>query len=67
MTIAMLTAIIASFCGMKDSHITKTEKMECIDFMSNCAVIEDGITTSEQVNKCEENWADISYRYHREH
>lgn len=58
MTISMLTFVLANFCGIKDIHITKQEKIDCIEYMANCSVAEDGKTTNKLLNICKETWAE---------
>lgn len=57
MTIAMFTFVLQNFCGVKDNRITKQEKIECIEFMVNCAIIDDGKTANKLVDLCKERWA----------
>lgn len=59
MTIEMLTFVIAAFCGFKDPNITKTQKLECLEFFTNCAILQDGKTTNIVVDSCKERWVDI--------
>lgn len=58
MTIAMLTFVIANFCQIDNKNIDKEQRIECINFMSNCTVIQDGKTTEKMVNFCKERWVD---------
>lgn len=58
-TADMLVFIIANFCTFKDPHITKTQKLECLEFFTNCAVGPGGVSTEELVNKCKESWVNI--------
>jgi hypothetical protein len=55
----MLAFIIASFCQIKNPNITKTHKLDCIEYMTNCSVLQDGKTTSKQVAECQEKWVEI--------
>lgn len=59
MTIEMLTFVIAAFCGFKDPNITKTQKLDCSEFMINCSILQDGKTTNILVDECKTRWADI--------
>lgn len=58
MTIATLTFVLANFCGIKDINLPKQEKLDCIEYMVNCAIVEDGRTMNKLVNMCKEEWAD---------
>lgn len=56
-TADMLVFIIASFCGFKDPNISKANKLQCAEMLTNCMVIQDGYSTSKQVAACEEKYA----------
>lgn len=55
----MLAFIIASFCSIKDPHITKNQKLDCIEFVTNCAIKQNGWTTEKIMNDCRDMWSDI--------
>ena len=59
MTPDMLVFVIAAFCGFSDPRITKTEKLACAEFMTNCSVLQDGRTTNKQNDQCKEEWVEI--------
>lgn len=56
MTISMLEFAIAAFCGIKDPKINKEYKVECVTYIANCAIVEDGKTTEKLFEKCREEW-----------
>lgn len=59
LSIPELIFILNAFCGIKDPKISHADKVHCIDFMSNCTIIEDGKTTNKQVDSCREKWIEF--------
>lgn len=55
----MLTFVIAAFCGIKDPNVSREKKEDCINYMSNCAIIQDGKTTEKRVTYCKEKWIQL--------
>lgn len=60
MSIATLTFVIGAFCGINDPKLTKGYKLDCMEYMVNCAIVKDGQTSKKLVDKCRENWVEIS-------
>lgn len=56
MEITMLVFIISNFCAFKDVTVSQDYKHRCMESMVNCSVIQDGKTTSKQVEYCKELW-----------
>ena len=61
-TLVTLTFIISNFCGIKDSKISEKSKLDCMDYMVNCA-IQDGQSTNKLVDHCREQYLK-GVRYH---
>lgn len=64
-TESMIVFIIANFCAFKDPKITKTQKLECSDYMANCVIKDNGQTTNFIMNKCKDMWAERESREKR--
>jgi hypothetical protein len=62
MTIQMLTFVIATFCQFKNPALTKDQKMDCAEFMANCAIVQDGKTSNILVDDCKEKWVYLNGR-----
>jgi hypothetical protein len=56
MTMQMLTFVIATFCEFKNPQVPRDYKEACMEHMVNCAIVEDGKTSNELVDKCRERW-----------
>ena len=56
MSIDALVVAIGIFCNLKNPVINKDVKIDCLEAMTNCAVIEDGKTNLKQVEKCKDLW-----------
>lgn len=65
-TADMLVFIISTFCGIKDPNISKQTKLDCMDMMVNCTIVEDGFSTNQMVNICKDRWSEIENRRRRE-
>ena len=56
MTMDMLQFAIAAFCQFKDPKVNKEQKIACAEMLVNCAIVEDGKTTTKQFEMCREKW-----------
>lgn len=56
MTMSMLTFVIANFCQFKDPKVPLSYKDDCLHYMANCSIIEDGKTTNKKVDECKNLW-----------
>lgn len=62
LSVAEISFIIGVFCGIKDSKIKESEKLDCVDFLANCAIV-DGTSTNKQIDGCRELYIE-GKRYH---
>lgn len=53
----MLISAIISFCQFKTANIAVDNKEKCMEKMVNCAIVKDGQTTPELIQKCKEKYA----------
>lgn len=62
----MFFFIVTNFCGTKDINIPKEQRIECVEFMTNCSFrgTNDGSgTTNEVVDSCKEDWSSYERRH----
>lgn len=52
----MLMTAIISFCQFKTANISIDNKEKCMEKMVNCAIVKDGQTSQELINKCKEKY-----------
>ncbi len=52
MSEAALVAIITTFCKFSDPAVTKTAKVDCLEFMMNCSVKTNGVIEDTEVERC---------------
>lgn len=52
----MLMTAIISFCQFKTANITVDNKEKCMEKMVNCAIVKDGQTSPELIQKCKEQY-----------
>lgn len=52
----LLMVTIVSFCGFKLKVLTVAQKEACMEHMVNCAIVQDGKTSRELIEKCKVKW-----------
>lgn len=62
LSVAEITFIIGVFCGIKDPKIKEADKLDCIDFVTNCAIV-NGSSTNKLMDGCREMYVE-GKRYH---
>lgn len=53
----LLIATVISFCQFKNANITTDNKEKCMEKIVNCAIIQDGKTTPQLIEKCKQKYA----------